>query len=66
MFKISCKCCDAFCVVNTENILKRMEKHLQDVAQKVMVNNNLYSFTDHLAPDFTPKPTPQPFHEIMS
>ena len=36
-----------------------MEQHFQDVAQKVMNDENLDSVAVHFAKDFTQKPSPQ-------
>ena len=35
-----------------------MEKHFQDVAQKVINDKNSDSFADHFAKHFTQKPSP--------
>ena len=43
-----------------------MEQHFQDVAQKVMNNNNSDSFASHFAKIFTQKPSPQQCREITS
>ena len=43
-----------------------MEQHFQDVAQKVVNNNNLNSFAAHFTKNFTQKPSPQKCCEIMS
>ena len=45
---------------------KRMEQHLQDVAQKVANNKNSDSFAAHFAKHFTQKPRPQECCETMS
>ena len=43
-----------------------MEQHFQDVAQKVVNNKNLDSFSAHFAKHFTQKPSPQQCRKIMS
>ena len=43
-----------------------MEQHFQDVAQKVMNNNNSDYFASHFAKYFTQKPSPQQYRKIMS
>ena len=60
------KFCGEFYVGNTQNIIKRMEQHFQDVAQKVANNNNSGSFAAHFAKHFTQKPSPQQCRKIMS
>ena len=45
---------------------KRMEQHLQDVAQKVINGKNSDSFADHFSKHFTQKPSPQQCRKIMS
>ena len=42
-----------------------MEQHFQDVAQKVMNDNNSNSSTAHFAKHFTQRPSPQQFFKIM-
>ena len=42
-----------------------MEQYFQDVAQKVMNDKNLDSFSDHFTKHFTQKPSPQQCREIM-
>ena len=49
VYKVTCKFCDDFYVVDTQNTLKIMEQHFQDVAQKVMHDNNLEYFSAHFA-----------------
>ena len=46
--------------------LKIMEQHFQDLAQKVIYDNNLEYFSDHFAKTFTQKPIPQQCCDIMS
>ena len=43
-----------------------MEQHFQDVAKKVVNNNNSDSFAAHLAKHFMQKPSPQECREIRS
>ena len=67
IYKVMCKCCGDFYFGNTQNTLKkRMEQHFQDVAQKVVNNKNLVSFTNHFAKQFTQKPSPQECRKTMS
>ena len=43
-----------------------MEKHFQDIAQKVVNDNNLDSLSSHFTKHFTQKLSLQQCHEIMS
>ena len=47
IYKVTCKFCADFYVGNTQNTLKIMEQHFQDVAQKVMNDKNSDSFAAH-------------------
>ena len=61
--------CNIFILVyvgNTQNNIKMIEQHFQDVAQKVQHNENLDTFATHFAQYFNQKRTPQHSHEIMS
>ena len=56
-------------VISTLEILKiqeKMEPHFQDVAQKVMNNNNLDSFAAHFANTFTQKGSLQKCRDVIS
>ena len=44
---------------------KKMEQHVQDVAQKVQHDKNSDTFVAHFAQHFDQKPTPQQCHEII-
>ena len=67
IYKVTCKCCGDFYVINTQNTLKTiMEQHFQDVAQKFANNKNSDSFTAHFAKHFAQKPNPQQRREIIS
>ena len=59
IYKVTCKCCSDFYIGNTQNTLKRMEQHFQDVAQKFMIYKNSYSFAAHYAKHLTQKPSAQ-------
>ena len=50
---------------NTQNTLKIMEQHFQDVAQKVQYDTNSDTFAAHFAHRFDQKPNPQQCREIM-
>ena len=49
IYNVTCKCCGNFYVGNTQNTLKRMEQHFQDVAKKVTNNKNSDYFAAHFA-----------------
>ena len=67
IYKFTCKFSGEFYVGNTQNtLLKRMEQHFKDVAQKVTNDKNFESFADHFAKNFTQKPSPQQCRRIMS
>ena len=65
VYKATCKLCGDF-YVNTQNTLKIMEQHLQDVTPKVIHNKNSDSFAAHYVKHFTQKPSPQKCCKIMS
>ena len=59
IYKVTCKWCGDFYVVNTQdNLKKRMEQHFQDVAQKVMNDKNSESLAAHFDNNFAKKPSP--------
>ena len=63
--EVTYKCWDAFYVGNTQNTHKIMEKHAQDVPQRVLYDKNLKSFAVYFTQHFTPKPIPQQCRKIM-
>ena len=65
IYKVTCKWCGGFYVGNTQNTLKIMEEHFQDVAQKVINNNSSDSFAAHFAKHFTQKPSPHQYYELI-
>ena len=65
-YKATCKFCGNFYVVNTQNTLKIMKPHFQDVAQEAMNHKNSDPFSAHFTKKFKQKPSPQQCHKIMS
>ena len=66
IYKFTCKFCGDFYIGNTQNTLKRVEQHFQDVAQNVVNNKNPDSSVAHFAKHFTQKPSPQQCRKIIS
>ena len=53
IYKVTCNFLGQFYVGDTQNTLKTMEQHFQDVSQKVENDYNSGSFAAHFAKHFT-------------
>ena len=59
VYNVICKICILVYVGNTQNNIKIMEQHFQDVAQKIQHDENSDTFAAHFSQYLNPKLTPQ-------
>ena len=65
-YKVTCKCCGNFYVVNTQNTLKIIKPHFQYVSQKSISYKNSDSFSAQFTKYFIQKPSLQKCYKMMS